>query len=468
MKSDLDLSVYIIDDDPEILTLLKKVFVLENYQVQTFLSALSVLEKLERGAQAPNLIICDLRLPDLDGMTFLERLKKIHHSIPVVFVTAHASVETAVQALKKGAFDYVVKPLHLTELTIIASRALQLQRLEAEKKSLQKQLNEQKNSSFSLGSMVGKSPKIRQVFDLIERVARSNSNILVTGESGTGKEMVARSIHQKSLRKEMPFVAINCSAIPDHLLESELFGHKKGAFTGAHETRRGLFEEANGGTIFLDEIGDMPLALQAKLLRVLQERKVKPVGENQMKDIDVRIISATHKNIRNIISEGKFREDLYYRISVIPIQLPPLRERKEDIPLMAEHFLKKHCLANQTSPKQLSKAALAKLMRLSWPGNVRELENTLERAVVLSECDLIDEVNIEVESGELSSELFSAFYSKLLTLNELEKSYIRYVLDATGNTKEKAAQILGINRKTLYRKEMDFGISSDCEVTFSK
>jgi DNA-binding NtrC family response regulator len=306
--------------------------------------------------------------------------------------------------------------------------------------------------------MIGKSPKIKQIFDLVQRVSRSVSNVLITGESGTGKEMVARAIHEQSPRAAMPFVAINCSAIPDHLLESELFGHKKGAFTGAQEARRGLFEEANKGTIFLDEIGDMPIHLQAKLLRVLQEREIRPVGENKSRPIDVRVVAATHKDLRSRVVEGKFREDLYYRLCVVPIQIPPLRDRREDIALFAEYFLKKYCSLNELPEKKFSQAALAKLIHEKWPGNVRELENTIERTVVLSDQKMIDANDIQIEGRIEFQQNAQVLFSKLPTLSELERDYVQYVLSQTECSKEKAAHILGINRKTLYRKEHEHGI----------
>jgi DNA-binding NtrC family response regulator len=456
--------IFVIDDDLEIQNLLRKLFQLENYLVETFSTAVEAMKSLERqertGAIECQLILCDLKLPDMDGLEFISRVNQRDWDIPVVFITAHGSVETAVEALKKGAFDYVIKPLNLSELRIITSRAIQFQDLKEDRKSLQKQLSEQQRKGDSLGQIIGKSKAIQQIFDLTRRVAKTNSNVLITGESGTGKEMVARAIHQNSPRKTESFVAINCSAIPDQLLESELFGHKKGAFTGAHENHSGLFEEAQGGTLFLDEIGDMPLGLQAKLLRVLQERKIRPVGDNQLKDIDVRIIAATHKNIRALIQEGKFREDLYYRLCVIPIQIPALRERKEDIPLIADHFLKKFCDLNRTPLKKLTKSALSHLLRLPWPGNVRELENLLERAVVLSDQEWIEEENLQIETEEkFERPSVSPLFAQLVTLEELEQSYIRYVLEVTHYSKEKASEILGINRKTLYRKEQEYQLS---------
>ena len=310
----------------------------------------------------------------------------------------------------------------------------------------------------SFGKMIGKSEKIKEIFNLIAKVSPSAVNVLLMGESGTGKEIVASTIHEHSKRSSKPFVPINCSAIPEHLLESELFGHKKGSFTGAQEARIGLFEAASGGTVFLDEIGDMPLDLQAKLLRVIQEREIKPIGENRPRAIDVRIIAATHKNLEEMIAKGKFREDLYYRLSVVPIYLPSLRDRREDIPLLATYFLNKFCAENEIEKKFISESAIDFLMKCPWHGNIRELENMIERAVVLSESVLIGvpELQPEVErKAQNTTDLLD--FSKLMTLEELEKSYIRYVLSETKLSKDKAAHILGINRKTLYRKEIEYG-----------
>ncbi len=312
--------------------------------------------------------------------------------------------------------------------------------------------------------ILGKSAKIRNVMERAERVAQSDSSVLLLGESGTGKEVVARTIHARSLRCRGPFVPVNCSALPEHLLESEFFGHKKGAFTGADENRRGLFEEADGGTLFLDEIGDMPIFLQAKLLRVLQDKKVRPVGENVLRSVNVRIIAATHKNLIQAIQSSKFREDLYYRLAVVTISIPPLRERREDIPEITHSFLVKYFKTHGLSPRPLRPRALEKLIQLPWVGNVRELENTLERALVLSRGPWIEESDIEIPDALQPASDPSwpvSLFASLPTLQNLEKAYIEYVLDQTGQTKERAAQVLGVDRKTLYRKVLEFGIRDD-------
>ncbi len=447
-------TIAIVDDDPEMHTFLKELYTLEGFNVCAFEDGLSALKAAEimRNSKSQNrwnLVICDLKLPDIDGLEFIERLKESGVDVPTILITAHATVETAAAALQRGVFDYIAKPINPVELSVISKRAISLRNLEKEYADLRKRAD----MNAMHGNLIGKSSKMRQVFDLIDRVAGSLATVLITGESGSGKEMVASAIHAQSPRAQAPFIAINCSAIPDHLLESELFGHKRGAFTGANENRKGLFEEANGGTIFLDEIGDMPLALQAKLLRVLQERKIKPVGSNELRDVDVRIIAATHKDLQKAIAEGHFREDLYFRLCVVPIRIPPLRERTEDIPVLVEHFLTKFCELNGVPLKRLTKVAMSKLMCLNWSGNVRELENTIERAVVLSDRDLIDENEIRVEGVMDRNEKVRDLFAKLPTLDQLERWYISYVMEETGEHKERAAEILGINRKTLYRKE---------------
>ncbi len=309
-----------------------------------------------------------------------------------------------------------------------------------------------------MGNVIGKSASMKAIFDLVSRVSQATANVLVTGESGSGKEMIARAIHQGGPRSAKPFIAINCTAIPEALLESELFGHAKGSFTGAIQRKRGLFEDAEGGTLFLDEIGDMNPLLQSKLLRVIQERKVRAVGDNVDKPVDVRIIAATHKDLKAAIREGRFREDLYYRLRVIPIVIPSLRYRRDDIPLLAEHFLKKYSAVNNSKVKGFSKRAVAKLVEQKWEGNVRELENVVERAVVLCTGTLIDEADIPTPEVQNADSFFSGAIEDFPTVNQLEERYIKVVLEKTAGRKDKAAQILGINRRTLYRKEREYGL----------
>lgn len=449
-------SLVVVDDDPEMRSMVTEHLKRQGYQVKDFGSSLEAVKYLSSSgldAVGTELLLTDLRMPDLDGLDLLQQIRRLPNQFPVIIMTAFATVDTAVEGLRRGAFDYITKPFKLNELTLTVERALAFYRLKVQNQALTTAVHK----SWNKQNIVGKSSAIQNIFDLIERVGPASTNVLITGESGTGKEVVARALHNQSSRADKSFVAINCTAIPETLMESELFGHVKGAFTGASTDKKGLFEEANGGTIFLDEIGDMDMALQAKLLRVLQERQIKPVGSSQSKPIDVRVVAATHKDLKKAISNGGFREDLYYRLSVIPIVIPPLRHRPEDIPLLAHHFLRKYSALNGGKVLQFTQDALRKLMSLSWPGNVRELENMVERLVVLSRTPQIDAPDIPDTEQTSSEQFFGQATNDSPTLEDLEKRYIQLILEKTGGKKEKAAQILGINRRTLYRKEKDYG-----------
>ncbi|MEZ0391770.1 MAG: sigma-54-dependent transcriptional regulator [Pseudobdellovibrionaceae bacterium] len=453
-------SIVIVDDDPEMRSMVTDHLKRQGYQIKDFGSSLEAVKYLSSGgidALGTELLLTDLRMPELDGLDLLQQIRRLPNQFPVIIMTAFATVDTAIEGLRRGAFDYITKPFKLQELTLTVERALTFYRLKMQNQALTAEVRK----TWSLQDMVGKSAPMKEIFDLIERVSSANTNILITGESGTGKEVVARAIHQRSPRAEKQFVAINCTAIPSELMESELFGHVKGSFTGAVSDKKGLFDEAHGGTLFLDEIGDMDVALQAKLLRVLQERKIKPVGATQSKDIDVRVIAATHKDLKKAIMNGGFREDLYYRLSVIPIVVPPLRHRPEDIPLLANHFLRKYSALNGSRVMGFTQAALQRLMAFSWPGNVRELENLVERMIVLSRSAQIDVADIPNSDQSSSEQFFGQATVDSPTLEDLEKRYIQLILEKTGGRKEKAAQILGINRRTLYRKERDYGFSTD-------
>ncbi len=451
--------VVVIDDDPQMRSLLVDHLELTEYHVKPFADGLEAMQFLMGNspeAQQVELVLTDLRMPEMDGLSVLHQLKPLRPLLPVIIMTAHASIETAVEGLRKGAFDYITKPFKLAEISHVIERALSYGRLQRQNKTLASELKR----NWSRNDIIGKSSAMQSIFDLIERVAPAQSSILITGESGSGKEVVAKAIHARSPRAKKPFVAINCTAIPNTLLESELFGHAKGAFTGATERKKGLFEEADGGTLFLDEIGDLDVALQAKLLRVLQERKIKPVGDTQMKDIDVRIIAATHKDLKKAIIEKNFREDLYYRLSVIPIVVPPLRHRQEDIPLLAQHFLNKYAVLNNKLVTGFNFNTMEKLIAMPWPGNVRELENLIERLVVLTPHSVIQVNEIPLPDDKTFESFYGQSTEDSPTLEELEKRYIRMILNKTADKKEKAAQILGINRRTLYRKEKEFGFAT--------
>lgn len=454
--------IVVVDDEQEMRSLLEDFFHGEGFEVQTFPLATTALEALAPGgthasdqsAGDIDVIITDIKMPQMDGLEFTTQLQKLRPEIPVLVATAFGSIETAIEAMRRGAFHYIVKPFKLTEMGVNVERALEHRKLQRDNTALRKEVKR----SWSLGNVIGKSEGMKEIFDLVGKVSKATANILITGESGTGKEMVARAIHQSGPRSSKPFVAINCTAIPETLLESELFGHAKGSFTGAIQRKRGLFEEAEGGTLFLDEIGDMNVQLQSKLLRVIQERRVRAVGENVDRPVDVRIIAATHKDLKAAIKDGRFREDLFYRLSVIPIAIPPLRSRREDIPTLAEHFLHKYSATNNAQVKGFTKRAIAKLMNLKWEGNVRELENVVERAVVLCTGTLIDESDIPSGTPENAESFFSNAIADFPTVTQLEERYIKVVLEKTAGRKDKAAQILGMNRRTLYRKEREFGL----------
>ncbi len=456
--------ILVVDDDQEMRSLLQDYLTKEGYETLTSASAYEAIELLaphgSLGADKTqgdiDLIVSDIKMPQVDGLEFTSRLQTLRPEIPVMLITAFGSIETAIEAMKRGAFHYIVKPFKLAEMGVNVNRAMEHRKLQRDNTALRDEVKK----SWNMGNVIGKSAAMKSVFDLVSRVSQATANVLVTGESGTGKEMVARAIHQQGPRAAKPFIAINCTAIPETLLESELFGHAKGSFTGAVNKKRGLFEEAEGGTLFLDEIGDMDVLLQSKLLRVIQEKKVRAVGDNVDKPVDVRIIAATHKDLKAAIKDGRFREDLYYRLSVIPIVIPPLRHRQEDIPILAEYFLKKYSATNNSTVRGFTKRAVSKLMGLKWEGNVRELENVIERAVVLSQGTLIDEVDVPTPETSNAEAFFGSATGDFPTIEQLERRYIELIMEKTGGRKDKASQILGINRRTLYRKEREYGLIS--------
>ena len=461
--------VLVVDDDKEMVNLISDFLMASGYKVNSYSSAPEAvrhLKELEAKKKFVDLVISDINMPELSGIDLIRNIHRTQPQLPIILITAFGSVDSAVDAIRAGAFDYVVKPFQLAELNVSIERAMRFRKLQKDNQSLRIEVSK----TWNYQNIIGKNPRMKEILNLIPRIANAATNVLITGESGTGKEVIARSIHDSGVRAKKPFIPINCSSIPDQLLESELFGHVKGSFTGAHANKKGLFEEANGGTLFLDEIGDMDLALQAKLLRVLQERKIKAVGDNTYKDIDVRILAATHKDLKQLCREGKFREDLYYRLSVLPIEIPPLRERSEDIPALADHFLQKYSAINASNARAFTKSALEALINRKWEGNVRELENVIERAVVLCPNELIPETYVSISESFNSSPGNNGFRDPLgemtedlPSLEDLEKRYIKKILDFTNDRKEKAAKILGINRRTLYRKERVYGFVTDSE-----
>ena len=444
-------SILVVDDDPAILDMLEDLLTEADYQVSIAKSAGEAIEIAAH--EEPDLVLTDLQMPGKDGLELLAELRKLRPSTPVLIMTAFGSIRSAVAAIRAGALDYVTKPFDRDELLVALERALERRSLEDENRRLRRAV--ERASSF--GELEGKSPQMNEIYALIRRVSGNNSNILITGESGTGKEVVARTIHFTGTRKEGPFVPINCTAMPEGLLESELFGHVRGAFTGAHASKKGLFEAAHGGTLFLDEIGDMPLQLQGKLLRVLQDREVRPVGGNQSIRVDVRIVAATNQDLEKQIDSGEFRQDLYYRLNVIPIGIPPLRERPDDIPVLAEAFLRKH---SEDLRYRLTEGAVRKLMSARWPGNARELENCIERALAMTDSHEITANDVLLSSSEVKSAdldldemLVKTALDRRLTLKELSDAYTAAALEAAGGRKSEAARILGVNRRTLYRRE---------------
>jgi two-component system NtrC family response regulator len=400
-----------------------------------------------------DIVITDIKMEKVDGLELLEEIKRLKSNALVIMITAHGSIETAVKAMKLGAYDYITKPFNRDELQIIVEKAQNLQSLMSENIRLRQELADR----FSLGNIIGASSKMKRIYDMVARVAKSDSTVLLQGESGTGKELIARAIHFNSSRAKKPFITVNCSAIPENLMESELFGHVKGAFTGAVKNKVGKFEAAEGGTIFLDEIGDIRKDLQVKLLRVLQEKSIDKVGSTQDINVDVRVIAATNILLETAIEEGKFREDLFYRISVIPILLPPLRERKDDIPLLVQHFMAKH---GGKDCKMLSEV-LDILNRYDWPGNVRELENIIERAIVLKKEDNVinpEDIPDHIKIKQLRSQMSLEIPDEGVKLEEVEKALIINALNKAGQNQTRAAELLNISRQTLIYRMQKYDI----------
>jgi len=407
--------------------------------------ALEIIEE-----EKPGIVIADLVMPGMDGIELLKKAKEISPNIEVIIITAYGSIPTAIAAMREGAYDYIEKPFCPEMAELLVEKLAEHQWLIEENISLHQKLDER----YRFENIIAKSPKMQQVIEVIKVIAKSNATALITGDSGTGKELVARAIHSQSYRKDKPFVAVSCAALPESLLESELFGHEKGSFTGAHAQRKGKFEVANRGTLFLDEIGEMSANIQVHLLRVLEEKEFTRVGGNELVKVDVRVISATNKDIKRAVADGQFREDLYYRLNVVTIELPPLRERKEDIPLLAQHFLKKFAAENQKEITGFSPEANDFLLKYEWPGNVRELENAIERAVILAKNPYIEVADLPQESLTL---VRSA--AQVKNLAEVEKNHILNILTETrGNNYSEVARILGISRVTLYNKIKAYGI----------
>jgi DNA-binding NtrC family response regulator len=436
-------ALLVADDDLVARDLLVEVLEREGYRVR---AAAGGEECLRLAAEEPfDLALVDLRMPDLDGLAVLKRLAALQPELPVLILTAFATIDTAIEAIGAGACDYLSKPFRMDEIRLVVRRTLAAQQIIREHRDYRQELRDR----YRMENFVGQSPDVVAIYKLVARVARLDTTVLITGETGTGKELVARAIHYASHRSERAFVVVDCTALPETLFESELFGHERGAFTGATAARRGLFETASGGTCLLDEIGELSPTLQAKLLRVLQERNLRRLGGNDLIPVDLRIIAATNRKLKKLVEEGRFREDLYYRLHVVTIAVPPLRERTDDIPLLVRHFLEKYARAAERPVPLVSPETMALLTAYAWPGNVRELEHALERAVALGPSPLLlpDDLPPEVRGAAADP----TAPKSALTLEEMKRWYVAKVIADCGGNKVRAAETLGIDRRTLYR-----------------
>jgi two-component system response regulator HydG len=440
-------TVLIADDHVEMARLLADKLREEGWRPRVVDGGKAAIDAL--GTAIPDLVITDLRMADVDGLDVLDATRAMDPDVPVIIMTAFGAIETAIEAMRRGAWHYVVKPARLDELALHANRAYEHRTL----RKVNRQLRDENRTGMA--ALIGKSAVMRDLYSLIERVALSAAPVLLRGESGSGKELVARALHDAGPRRERPFLAINCTALPEALLESELFGHTRGAFTGATAARAGLFVEASGGTLFLDEIGDMAPSLQAKLLRVVQQGEVRPVGSDESRSVDVRLIAATHQDVEQRVTEGAFRQDLFYRLNVVPIVVPPLRERLEDVPGLVDHFLAAARRRNPHSPvARLQPDVITALARYVWPGNVRELENVIERLVVVGTTSEITLPDLAAIAPTIhgNQERFSLPRDRFATLRDVEEEYIAWAVERCGGNKTKAAEILGIDPSTIHRR----------------
>lgn len=443
--------ILIVEDEEKLRRVVQLQLSAAGYEVEQAGTA----EEALRLADRSDLILTDLRLPGMDGLELLDAVRRQNSAVPVVVMTAYGTVETAVQAMKSGAADFLLKPFSLDHLCAVVEKALEVSALRAENRELREQLGQR----YEIENIIGRSTAMQEVFATVMRVAPTRATVLLAGESGVGKDLIARAIHFHSPRRDRPFVKINCTAIPENLMESELFGFEKGAFTGAGTAKPGKFEHADTGTAFLDEIGDVPPVIQVKLLRVLQERELERLGSNKTRLIDVRVIAATNVDLRAALENGSFREDLYYRLNVVPINIPPLRARAEDIPYLAEHFLNR--LSREAGRQiRLSDAALEKLLGWHWPGNVRELENVLERSVVLATRDTLQADDVRIDSAPARAAASDTFLPAGMSLEQYEQSLIREALRRAEGNKSQAARLLGLTRNALRYRLTQMGIES--------
>jgi len=451
--------ILVVDDEERIRQSLNGILKDEGYEVLEAKDGLQALKQIE--SDPPELVLLDIWMPGMDGMEVLERMRGQIPNLPVIMISGHGNIELAVKAVKLGAYDFIEKPLSLEKVLLTVNNALLFSKLEQENRALRQEIQRKYE-------IVGNSPEIQQLKEQIKIVAPTNGWVLINGENGTGKELVARGIHALSLRADRPFVEVNCAAIPEELIESELFGHEKGSFTGALTKKRGKFDLSNGGTIFLDEIADMSLKTQAKILRILQEQKFERVGGTEMIYVDVRVIAATNRDLKEEIQKTKFREDLYYRLNVIPIVVPPLRDRKTDIPLLVEHFIAEFCLDNNKELKKISPEAMSLLVAYSWPGNVRELKNIVERMVIMTRGAVIEAKDVPdpIQEQHKAPMEFSFFEFGLLkdARREFEKRFIMKKLMENDENISKTAEVIGIERSNLHRKIKSYGIEMKKEL----
>ena len=450
-------NILIIDDEKSLLDLLSVVLKKEGYRVKTCLAPSKLFDLLEK--ESFDLLICDIKLPEMSGMEILKYVRENKPDLPVIMITAYGSLKQAVEALKAGAIDYILKPFDVEELKIIIAHELEKRRLREENILLKRDLQER----YSFENMIGKSKAMEEIYGLIEKTSTTDSTVLITGESGTGKEMAARAIHLLSRRSERPFVSINCAALPENLLESELFGHAKGSFTGAVADKKGMFEVAQRGTLFLDEVGETSPWTQVKLLRSLQERKVRRVGGTEEIPVDVRIIAATNLDLKRRIEEGKFREELFYRLNVISFEMPPLRKRVEDIPLLVQHFFQKYCQQMGKKMKRLSPEVISYLEAYQWPGNVRELENVIERVVAIEDRETVTAASLPREivappRKATSQPLIPPQFNLMNHLDEVAKGYIVEARVLAGGNLRKTASLLGVSYRSLRHLIIKYGL----------
>ncbi len=440
--------IAIVDDEVTVCRRLSQALARDGYEVEAFTTGRSFLERVQEGAF--DIVFCDLRLPDTSGMDVLARCKAVRSETEVIIITGYGTIDGAIEAIKEGAWHYATKPLKLNEIRVLTRGALDRISMRQENQRLREALK----FSSGLTTIVGNSPAVKELFSMVQRIAQVDCNILLQGASGTGKALVARAIHQLSPRKDHPFVSFNCGGFTEELISSELFGYEKGAFTGAAATKIGLLESASGGTVFLDEVGEMPPTMQVKLLHVIQERRILRVGSTRPIDLDIRIVAATNRDLKHEVAQGNFREDLFYRLNVVTIPLPGLSERREDIPLLVNHFIEKYSLAFRKKVSAIQPQALQILMGYTFPGNIRELENIIERGVALTDCDQIRPQDLPQDIQHLEFDTIEG--EGLLPLDELEKRYIAKVLETTGFNKGLTAQILDIPRTTLWRKLKEY------------